>query len=113
MHEASLALSVLDIVKQEARRHNAARIVRIRLAIGPFTGLEWETFTSFFSLAAQGTVAEDARLEQEDAPADATCRDCGREFALRRIRERCPDCGSDELDCIGGRMFAITGMEGA
>ena len=56
-------------------------------------------------------MAEGAELERESAPAQATCRDCGLDFALHRIRERCPGCGSDELDCIGGRMFAITGLD--
>jgi len=113
MHEASLALAVLDIVKQEAERHGAGRIARIRLAVGPFTGLEWETFSNFFTLAAGGGVAEGADLERQSAPAQAACRDCGREFALHHIRDRCPGCGGDELDCLGGRMFAIVGLEAA
>ena len=113
MHEASLALAVLDIVNQEARKHGAERIARIQLAVGPFFGLEWETFAHFFALAAEGGVAEGAELEQESAPAQAVCRDCGREFELHRIRDRCPGCGGDELDCLGGRMFAIVGLEAA
>ena len=113
MHEASLALAVLDIVKQEAVKYNAARISMIRLAVGPFTGLEWETFSSFFSMAAEGTVAEGAMLEHESAPADAECRDCKTAFAMHHIRDRCPNCGGNELDCLGGRMFAITGLDAA
>jgi len=113
MHEASLALAVLDIVKQEAQRHGAERIARVRLAVGPFACLEWETFAHFFALAAEGGVAEGAELEQESAPAQAVCRDCGREFDLCHIRERCPGCGGDELDCLGGRLFALVGLEAA
>lgn len=113
MHEASLALAVLDIVKQEAERHHVGRITMIRLAVGPFTGLEWETFTSFFSMAAEGTVAAGAQLEHESAPADAECRDCNTTFAMHHIRDRCPNCGGNELDCMGGRMFAITGLDAA
>ena len=113
MHEASLALAVLDIVEQEAKRHKAGSIARIRLAVGPFTGLEWETFSRFFALAAESGVAEGADLEWESAPAQAVCRNCGREFALHNVREYCRDCGGNELDCLGGQTFAIVGLEAA
>lgn len=111
MHESSLALSVLSIAKQEAARHKVARIVLIRLAVGPFTGLEWETFSSFFAMAAEGTVAEGAVLERESAPAQAVCQACGELFALHYVRDRCPVCDSNELDCLGGRSFDIINLE--
>ena len=110
MHEASLALAVLDIVQQEAQKHGASRIARIRLAVGPFIGLDWEIFADFFTQAAAGSVAEGAELEREPAPAKAVCRDCGQEFDLCHIRERCPGCGGDEFDCLGGRMLAIVDL---
>jgi hydrogenase nickel incorporation protein HypA/HybF len=112
MHEAGLALAVLDIVEQEAERHGAERIGRVRLAVGPFAGLEWETFASFFARAALGGVAEGASLERESAPALAVCRNCAREFELHDMHDRCPGCGSDELESLaGGRTFAVVAME--
>lgn len=111
MHEASLALAVLEIAEQEAARCRARRITRIRLAVGPFVGLEWETFAAFFALAAARGPAQGATLERESAPANARCRNCSQDFALHNLRDSCPACHHDEFDCFDGRTLAVVALE--
>lgn len=111
MHEASMVAAMMNILKEEARRHKVTKITRVRLAVGLFTAVEPRTLEACFELYAEGTAAEGAELAVETVPAEGRCLDCGASFAMTSLRAPCPLCGSLRLEGSGGRDFRITGID--
>ncbi len=111
MHEASIVAGMMNILEDEAKRHNVSRITRVRLSVGLFTAVEPKTLEACFELYAEGTAAEGAELDITAVPAEGRCLDCGHEFPMASPRCRCPECGSLRLEGKGGRDFLITGID--
>jgi hydrogenase nickel incorporation protein HypA/HybF len=65
MHEKSLLRGLLNQIEALAVRNGAERVTVVRLKLGPLAHVEPEHLRAHFATAAQGTVAEAARLEIE------------------------------------------------
>jgi hydrogenase nickel incorporation protein HypA/HybF len=104
MHEMSLCEGIREIVEDQARRHHAARIARVRLEIGRFAGVEKRALAFAFDVVMRGSVAEGATLEMIDLPGKAHCYDCGETVEIENRFDLCPDCG-------GGRLMPVSGDE--
>ena len=64
MHELSLAQGLLSQLHDLAARHQARRIIRIRVEIGPLSGIVVDSFKFGFScLSAESPLTKDARLD--------------------------------------------------
>lgn len=111
MHEMAIAQGILDIVLDTAARHEAAKVVRIKLQVGAMTEVEPEALKFCFAALAAETPAEAAELEIETTPLVGRCRDCGREFAVERFCFLCPGCGSAGVEIISGRELRVEHLE--
>jgi len=107
VHELSIAQSVLDAVCSRA----AGRTVHsVRMQVGALTAVVPQALRFCWALAAEGTVADGARLEIDERPATARCRECGVETTTTDPILLCP-CGSADLDVTAGRELQIVSME--
>ncbi len=111
MHEASMAMAILRIVKEEAARCKETQISAVHLKVGVFAAVEPYALRAAFEVFAEGSVAEKAVLAVERVPAKAYCRECGRTFELTRAGMRCPSCSGLKLEVSGGRECLISGIE--
>ncbi len=111
MHELALSHSMVEIIEREAVLQAFERVETIRLEIGVLTCVEPEALRFCFDTATRGTVAEGARLEIIAVPAEASCRDCGAERAIRRWGTACTACGGHRLDVHGGDQMRIKDLE--
>lgn len=68
MHELSIAMSILDIVGEEAERRGNVQVEAIHLRIGALSGVVKEALLSAYELAAEQTPFAQARLIVEDVP---------------------------------------------
>lgn len=100
MHELSLCQDLLEQVIAIARAHQAEKVVRVIVNIGPLAGVEPLLLESAFSVSCEGTLAEGAELvtalqairvycdvcglESEATASDLSCRHCG-DFATRLL----------------------------
>jgi hydrogenase nickel incorporation protein HypA/HybF len=107
VHELGIAEEVLAIV---ADRSRGARVTRVVLEVGVLAAVLPDALRFCFDLAAEGTVAEGARLEIVEVPGRARCRRCAAEVALGRPIGRC-GCGSAELDWLSGDELKVREME--
>lgn len=67
MHELGLTRNVVAIVSEHA---NGRKVSEVRLAIGPWAGVERQALSFCFDIAAAGTVLEGASLGFIDAEGD-------------------------------------------
>lgn len=106
MHEMSLTVSLLDIVRQEMERHNAKRLKLIRLRCGALANVVPDAMRFAFEVLTKGTEFEHAVLEMNEEPVRLACGDCGKDFEPGAVSlavfSPCPHCGEE----IGHRVLA-------
>src|SRR5262245_38184751 len=112
MHELSIALSILDLATEEARRHGDARILGIRLRLGPLAGVVKEALLFSYDVAKMGSPLEDAQLVIEDVPVAAYCPTCGGVRAVVSVQNLCClACGTPTRQVVSGQELEVVGLE--
>lgn len=112
MHELAIAESLLEIVVEEARRHDLEKVHVIRLQIGALAGVVPEALTFSFELVSQDTVAAGAALEIETPAVVAHCSGCDLRFDIVDQVFLCPQCGRPDLKLVSGRELSLVTIEG-
>jgi hydrogenase nickel incorporation protein HypA/HybF len=108
MHELSLANAVVGAVLRHAA---GRRVVVVSLRVGRLRQVVPDTLEFYFTFAAQGTVCEGARLEQEAIAARLRCRACGVKWELVDPAFRCPSCGGTDVGVTGGEELEVRSIE--
>ncbi|MDH5298700.1 MAG: hydrogenase maturation nickel metallochaperone HypA [Desulfobulbaceae bacterium] len=112
MHEASIALSVLDTVTEECRKHGYAAVESVRLRIGKASGILPEALTFAFDIAKAETIAREARLVIDLVPVGGQCPDCRTNFEVEeRFLLECPGCHGTAFTVTQGYELDIVDME--
>lgn len=108
MHEWGYCEGILDVV----RRHAAGRRVkRVRLRTGVLHRLDQEALQQAFSLAANGSEAENAILDLVFIPTRWRCRVCESESEAADHLVVCPSCGGMEVEVSGGDELMLESVE--
>lgn len=107
MHEMAIAQSVFDIAFGEASKHGAAKIRKIKLSIGEFSGAVKDSLDFAFEVLKKDTPAADAEIEIEVVKLQAVCSECGEvECRLGDLKFSCLKCGR-ELTITAGREMTV------
>jgi len=67
MHELSIAVSIVEVVEEEAARNNATRVQSVRLRLGALAGVAREALLFSYGIACEGTPLEGSRLLIDEA----------------------------------------------
>jgi hydrogenase nickel incorporation protein HypA/HybF len=111
MHESSLAMSIIGIVRDKAREAHTGAVRRVDLCVGEYCGVEHSTLVACFEMIALGTVADGAQLVIEKIAATGNCDMCG-EPAMRDGRFlRCPNCQRSSVTLATGRELYVKSIE--
>ena len=106
MHEISLTASLLQIIREEMKKHGASRLILARVRFGALANVVPEAMDTAFAILIQGTDLEGARLEMDEEALLLACADCGREFSpasgCPAVLSVCPHCRQE----TGHRVIA-------
>ena len=111
MHEMAFTQGILHIALTEAAKHQAAKVLDIRIKVGVLTGLLPEFVQEYFNIVSVGTVAEQSRLSIEKVPATIKCLNCGAASETEGFVFTCPTCNSNRIRLLGGREFYVDSLE--
>ncbi len=113
MHEVSLAVALLELAEDAARREGASRIEALHVELGALSGVVPEALAFAFAGAKVGTLAEGARLEIHVLPAVAYCVACGREFEVQSDFgvALCPRCERPSATVQQGYELTLSYLE--
>jgi hydrogenase nickel incorporation protein HypA/HybF len=111
MHELGIAQSLLEIVEQEARPYEGARVIRVWLRIGKLSTVVPDALRFAFDAVTRGGMAEGAVLEIEEVPLAIRCRACAETSIVEDPFMICPRCGAADVEMISGRELEIRSME--
>jgi hydrogenase nickel incorporation protein HypA/HybF len=111
MHELSIALSVLEIMEEEAARQNG-RVTAVYIKLGPLSGVVKEALISAFDLAKEQSPFPDCTMTIRDVPLVAFCPNCQANREVESIQKlACPICGTVTPEIVSGREMEIVAME--
>ena len=111
MHELSIALSILDLVAQEAHQRHA-RVLAVHLRLGPLCGVVSSALMSAFELASQQLEHHDCRLVVEEMPITIYCATCAAEKPAESLQCLCcHECGTPASQLLSGRELEVVALE--
>jgi len=111
MHELSIALDILDFVKDEMNRRQLDDLRAVGVRIGALSAVDPEALSFGFTVACRETPLEDVRLEIELVPAEIQCEICGYQGTTKTTEFICPRCRSSNLAISQGYELDIAYLE--
>jgi hydrogenase nickel incorporation protein HypA/HybF len=95
MHEASIAISLIETVSDLCQQEGYNSIESVRLKVGRAAGILPDALLFAFDVAKSDTLANKAELIIEYVPLGGFCSDCGSQFdSEERYIYACPACKS-------------------
>lgn len=111
MHELAVCQALVEQVNDIVRQQGARSASRLKLIVGPLSGVVADLLISAFPLAAAGTCAEGAELDITDAPVRVRCQTCGAETDALPNRLLCGACGDWQTQLIAGDELMLESVE--
>jgi hydrogenase nickel incorporation protein HypA/HybF len=111
MHELSLCEGILQTLESHARGQGYRRVKTVWLEIGGLAGVEQSALRFNFDIVTRDTLADGARLEIIDIPAQAWCLPCAEVVQISQRYDACPLCGSHQLQISTGEEMKIKELE--
>lgn len=111
MHELSIAINIIEIAEENARREGASFISEIELEIGALSGVVLEALEFAMQSAVKGTMLEKAEVKIDKIPAKAKCVECGKIFNTDDLYTPCPECSNPFSDIIQGKELKVKSLK--
>ena len=111
MHELSIALSVVDLAREEADRQGG-RVCAVHLRIGALSGVAAEALLASYEMACAETPLEGSRLLIEEVPVVVFCERCDARRPIESLQSFCcPECGTPASRIERGRELELVALE--
>ena len=110
MHELSIALSIIELAEEEAKKAEASVISKIEVEIGTMAGIDPDALQFAWEVAVQGTMAEQSNLVIHTIQAEAHCLECGTDFPAENFLIQCPNCSSYRYQITKGKELRISSL---
>jgi hydrogenase nickel incorporation protein HypA/HybF len=110
MHELSIALSIVELAEEEARKANASSISKVEVEIGTMAGVEIEALKFCWDSAIEGTIAGKAELVIHSVAGEANCMECGKAFPIEHFFAECPHCKSFRYEVTKGKELRVSSL---
>lgn len=110
MHELSVAESMMDLVLENARENEAARVTKVTIVVGNLAGIVTDSLRFCFDAIKKDTMAEGAELLIEEVVATARCPECEKDFTVGQYDFACPRCQGVIIPS-GGKELYLKNLE--
>jgi hydrogenase nickel incorporation protein HypA/HybF len=112
MHELSIAMSIVDLAREEADCRGGVHIMAVHLRLGALSGVVKDALLSCYEMACEGTPLAGSQLVVEEVPVLVFCSQCD---GLRPVHStqlfRCSECGTATGDVVQGKELLVVGLE--
>ena len=110
MHEFSIALSIIEIAEDEAKKVNSKEISELVLDVGTMAGIEYHALNFAMESAVKNTLLEKAKIVVNKIEAKAQCNSCNAEFKIESSFDPCPECGGFYHQVLCGKELKIKSL---
>jgi hydrogenase nickel incorporation protein HypA/HybF len=112
LHELSIAMEVIDIVRKEAATHGASSVTKVCLLIGDLSGVETDSLAFCFdAVKNEHSLTSGAELVIEKVPVRVRCEKCDDEFRASGQLVTCPSCGGYDTKLVAGTELEVKDLE--
>jgi hydrogenase nickel incorporation protein HypA/HybF len=112
VHEASIALAILEEITDRTADDPIEKIAAVHVKIGALSSVVPEALTFAWDVATDGTLASGSKLRIETVPLAIFCANCCSERVIEgSTLPICPECGTSSNEIVRGRELLITAME--
>jgi len=110
MHELSIALSIVELAEEEARKAEAISISKVEVEVGTMAGIDPDALLFAWDSVIQGTMAQQASLLIHSIEGEAHCLECGKDFPAEHFFVQCPHCNSFRYQITKGKELRIKSL---
>jgi hydrogenase nickel incorporation protein HypA/HybF len=111
MHELSIAMNLVDLVRAQMKGREQAAVRAIGVRVGDLVDLSAEALQTGFQIACADTSLMGSVLEIEAVPVVARCRACGRPTEVVRQFFLCAHCLSADVEITSGLELDLSWIE--
>jgi len=111
MHEYSIALNLIEKAEEEARRRNASRVVKLKVKIGVFSGVEPLFLKEAFDVIEKGELFQETSLLLSEEEGKVKCLECEKTYSVKELPFSCPSCSSPAGILISGDDVILDSLE--
>jgi hydrogenase nickel incorporation protein HypA/HybF len=112
MHEMSIAMSIVDLAREEAELRGSPGVDVVYLKLGPLSGIVKEALLFSYEIACQQTLLEGSKLFIEEVPIIVNCPTCQDRRHVQSIQSLCcAECGTPTPEVLEGRELMVTALE--
>ncbi|MFW5886254.1 MAG: hydrogenase maturation nickel metallochaperone HypA [Bacteroidota bacterium] len=110
MHEFSLAVNIIEIAEENAKKAQAKYIHSIDLEVGEMSGVVMEALKMAMTSAVKGTMLENTEINYIIVSANAKCSVCRAIFPVHDVFTPCPNCGYMGNILVKGKELKVKSM---
>lgn len=110
MHEFSIAVNIVEIAENEARKANAKVVTVLDIDIGTLSGIEFYALETAMEMAVKDSMLAQADIRIHRIQALAKCKDCQHEFDKQHAFDSCPACGGLFHDTLKGKELKLRSL---
>jgi hydrogenase nickel incorporation protein HypA/HybF len=111
MHEAGIALNLIEAVQQRLAAEPGARVAAIHVRIGELAGVSTDALDFAFECLSASTRLAGARLVFDRVPLTLACDACGQSTPVEDLVFRCGACGSERTRVVSGRELEVRTLD--
>ena len=111
MHELSIAMSLVDLAREEAKRLQG-RVIALHVKVGPLSGVFKDALLASYEMASYDTSLQGSQLMIEDVPIEIYCQQCRAERTVGSMqRFCCPVCSAPASEILRGKELELVSLE--
>ena len=107
MHELGVISALVNTVERLVHDEGLTEVEKIVIEVGELSGIIPHYIEQCYPAAVYKTFMEKTALELITVPGIVKCRDCGLVFNAAGNDLRCPDCGAQDLEILGGNDMVV------
>jgi hydrogenase nickel incorporation protein HypA/HybF len=111
MHELSIAMSLVDLAREEAERVQG-RVIALHIKVGRLSGVFKDALLSSYEMASYDTSLQGSQLIIEDVPIVIYCSQCRAESAVVSMQWLCCSvCSAPSSRILSGKELELVSLE--
>ena len=110
VHEFSIAMSIVDLSVEYAKRDNACVVKEVEVEVGELSGIVVGALEFALESAVKNTLLERAGIRIRLVPGKARCSKCQHEYPVSELYTECPQCGSGFPEIIQGKELRVKSL---
>ncbi len=110
MHEFSIAVNIVEIATEYAKKENAEVVKEIEIEVGELSGVVVDALEFCMEAATKDSVLEGVSTSITFVPGKARCFSCKHEFEVHDFYSACPKCNTPAPEVIEGRELRVKSL---